>query len=154
MALIKSKGTVLTLGIAGAGAAVGQMISIDLPEAEVETFEADTLDNTNAGIPYKASGRIEGGSVGGELFMAVAGDLAPIVSFLTSGAANLSPDAAVNTASFAMTAGSAALTYPCNTAGLSLCGEALGRRGAGMAVGVAEHRRQIGSRSNRVVARG
>ncbi len=122
MAFIKSKGTILTLGIAGAGAAVGQMISIDLPEAEVETFEADTLDNTNAGIPHKASGRIEGGSVGGELFMAAASDLAPIVGFLTSGAANLAPDAAVNTASVAMTAGTATLTCTFNTAGMSLGG--------------------------------
>lgn len=123
MGLIKSKGAILSLGIAGASAAVGQMISIDLPEMEVETFEADTLDNTNAGIPYEASGRIEGGSVGGELFMASASDMAPILSFLTSGAANLDPEpAADNTASIAMTGGNTSLTCTFKTAGMSLGG--------------------------------
>lgn len=122
MGLIKSKGAVLNLGIAGASAAVGQMISIDLPEAEVETFEADTLDNANAGIPHKASGRIEGGSVGGELFLDTAAAMSPILGFLTNGAANLDPAADANTASVVMTAGTTNLTCTFNTAGMSLGG--------------------------------
>ena len=120
MALIKSKGTVLNLGIAGASAAVGQMISIDLPEMEVETFEADTLDNTNAGIPYKATGRIEGGSVGGELWLDPMVSSTAIRGFLVSGAANLTPAAASNTASVVL--GDESTTCTFNTAGMSLGG--------------------------------
>jgi hypothetical protein len=48
--------------------AVAQLISLDLPDMESETFEADTLDNTDAEIPYKGTGRSEGGSVGFEGF--------------------------------------------------------------------------------------
>ena len=39
-----------------------------MPTAESETFEADTLDNTDAGILYGQTGRSEGGSCSGELF--------------------------------------------------------------------------------------
>ena len=120
MALIKAKGTTLNLGIAGASAAVGQMISIDLPEMEVETFEADTLDTSGAGIPYKASGRIEGGSVGGELFLDPMVSSTAIKSFLISGAANLSPAAASNTATIVLGDGSTTFTFA--TAGMSLGG--------------------------------
>ena len=120
MALIKSKGTVLTLGIAGTGAAIGQMISIDLPEMEVETFEADTLDTSGAGIPHKASGRIEGGSLGGELFIASASSMSYILGFLTSGASSLSPAAASNTASIVLGDLSTTLTFA--LAGMSLGG--------------------------------
>ncbi len=120
MAFIKSKGTVLNLGIAGASAAIGQMISVDLPEMEVETFEADTLDNSNAGIPYKASGRIEGGSVGGGLWLDPMVSSTAILGFLVSGAANLSPSAASNTASVVLGDGSTTCTF--NTAGMSLGG--------------------------------
>lgn len=68
MAIVKSKGTVFSMGVGGASAAIAQMITVDLPEHEVETFEADTLDNTDEGIPHKSSGRVEGGSAGGEMF--------------------------------------------------------------------------------------
>jgi hypothetical protein len=34
-----------------------------------ENYEADTLDNANAGIPYNQTGRTEGDSVGFELFL-------------------------------------------------------------------------------------
>ena len=69
MSIIKSKGTVFSMGVGGASAAIAQVISLDLPEQAVETFEADTLDNSGVGIPYKSTGRVEGGSVGGELFL-------------------------------------------------------------------------------------
>ena len=120
MALIKAKGTTLNLGIAGASAAVGQVISLELPEMEVETFEADTLDNTNAGIPYKASGRIEGGSVSGELFLDPMVSSTAIKSFLISGAGNLSPAAASNTATIVLGNGTTTFTFA--TAGMSLGG--------------------------------
>lgn len=68
MAIMVGKGTALQESIASVYTAIGQIISIDLPECENETFEADYLDNTVAGIPYQASNRSEGGSVGFEIF--------------------------------------------------------------------------------------
>ena len=52
--------------IATAFTPVAQIISLDGPGMASETFEADTLDNTDAGIPYQSTGRTEGGSVSGE----------------------------------------------------------------------------------------
>src|SRR5688572_12231797 len=69
MAIIRSKGTILKIEIASTLTAVAQLISLDLPEGAAETFEADTLDNANAGIPHKPTGRTEGGSVGFEGFL-------------------------------------------------------------------------------------
>ena len=69
MAKVKSKGTVLKQVIATTYTAVAQIISIDLPDAEGETYESDTLDNSSAGIPYDPTGRSEGGSCGFELFL-------------------------------------------------------------------------------------
>ena len=68
MAKVKSKGTALQQQVSGAYAAIAQIISLDGPGCESETFEADTLDNTDAGIPHKPTGRAEGGSLSGELF--------------------------------------------------------------------------------------
>ncbi|MCH7700664.1 MAG: hypothetical protein IID37_03150 [Planctomycetes bacterium] len=68
MSKVIGKGTVLQESIATVFTAIAQIISLDLPEAETETVEADTLDNANAGIPYEATGRTEGGSVSGELY--------------------------------------------------------------------------------------
>lgn len=69
MAIIIGKGSVFDVEVASTLTAIAQLISIDLPEHEAETFEADTLDNSNPGIPYKATGRVEGGSVGLEGFL-------------------------------------------------------------------------------------
>jgi hypothetical protein len=68
MSKIKCKGTALAQEIASVYTTVAQVISLELPTVESETFEADTLDNTDAGIPYQATGRTEGGSCSGELF--------------------------------------------------------------------------------------
>jgi hypothetical protein len=68
MAKIKCKGTVLQQEISSTFTAVAQVISTDGPEAESETYESDTLDNTVSGIPYDETGRTEGGSLSGELF--------------------------------------------------------------------------------------
>ena len=83
MSIIKSKGTVFSMGVGGASTAIAQIISLDLPEQAVETFEADTLDNSGVGIPYKSTGRVEGGSVGGELFFNTTTH-SIIIGFLTS----------------------------------------------------------------------
>ncbi len=69
MAVIRCKGTVLQQMLGTVYTAVSQLISLDLPDMEAETFEADTLDNANAGIPHKGTGRTEGGSVGFEGFL-------------------------------------------------------------------------------------
>ena len=69
MAFVPGKGTVFELEVATVATAISQLMSIDLPEHEAETFEADTLDNANPGIPYKPTGRVEGGSVGVEGFL-------------------------------------------------------------------------------------
>ena len=68
MAHVICKGTALQQLIGTVYTAIAQLISLDLPEAESETYEKDTLDNTDAGIPYGATGRSEGGSLGFELF--------------------------------------------------------------------------------------
>jgi hypothetical protein len=85
MAKVKCKGTVLQQYLVATFTPVAQIISLDLPDMEAETFEADTLDNANAGIPYDPTGRTEGGSVGGELFYdpALAGHQA-ILTLLTT----------------------------------------------------------------------
>jgi hypothetical protein len=69
MTIRRCKGTVLKKGVAEVLAAVSQVIGIDLPNEEAETFEADTLDNADPGIPYQSTGRVEGGSLGFELFL-------------------------------------------------------------------------------------
>lgn len=68
MSKIKSKGTALQLSVASVYTTVAQVVSLDGPSMESETYESDTLDNTSAGIPYSPTGRTEGGSVSGELF--------------------------------------------------------------------------------------
>ena len=68
MAQLKTKGSILEQSIATVFTAVAQIISIDLPKFASETYEADTIDNSNAGIPHKPTGRTEGDSLGFELF--------------------------------------------------------------------------------------
>lgn len=68
MAKIKSKGTVLKQDISAQLTAIAQIITISLDGAESLTYDANTLDNTSAGIPYEPTGYSEGGSVSGELF--------------------------------------------------------------------------------------
>ena len=70
MTQVICKGTQLQMIIAGtAYVPVAQLISLDLPDMEAETREADTLDNADAAIPHKGTGRSEGGSVGFEGFL-------------------------------------------------------------------------------------
>ena len=69
MTKIACKGTTLQQTVASVFADIAQVISLDGPSMESETFEADTLDNSDAGIPYQPTGRTEGGSLSGELFL-------------------------------------------------------------------------------------
>jgi len=68
MTVIASKGTTLQQTVAAALVDIAQVISLDFSGMESETFESDSLDNTDAGIPHQATGRTEGGSVSGELW--------------------------------------------------------------------------------------
>ncbi len=68
MAKLISKGTAIQQTISAAFVTIAQVISTDGPGLESETFECDTLDNTDAGIPYAPTGRSEGGSFSGEMF--------------------------------------------------------------------------------------
>jgi len=69
MAKIKTKGTALQLEIASVYTAIGQIISLSGPGGKSEDYQSDTLDNANAGIPRSLTGRSEGGSVSGEVYM-------------------------------------------------------------------------------------
>ena len=64
----RCKGTVVSQDLVSTYVTVASVISIDLPDMETETYEADTLDNTGAGILYQPTGRTEGGSMSGEIF--------------------------------------------------------------------------------------
>ena len=68
MQQVKSKGTILSVYTGAGYTAIAQVISLDLPEMETETYEADFLANTSPGIPYFPTGRTEGGKCSGELF--------------------------------------------------------------------------------------
>jgi len=68
MAQVVCKGTVLKQTISSVLTAVAQVISLEVAESKGETYEADTLDNSGAGIPKKPTERAEGGDVTGELF--------------------------------------------------------------------------------------
>lgn len=69
MTKIICKGTKFQIAVADVLTDIAQVISIELPEAQSETFESDTLDNELAGIPYDPTGRTEGGSASMELFL-------------------------------------------------------------------------------------
>jgi hypothetical protein len=111
MAICKCKGAALKQTIATVLTAVAQIISLDGPEQEAESFEADTLDNADAGIPYKPTGRTEGGSLSGEMFFdpALLGHQ-HMLDLLTD------PQSEAWTLTFADTAGT---IWPFNGAGLS-----------------------------------
>jgi hypothetical protein len=68
MAKIKCKGTVLQQTLATVLTPVAQIIDLSGPDMEAETAECDTLDNSDAGIPYMSTGRTEGGSLSGNMF--------------------------------------------------------------------------------------
>lgn len=69
MTKIACKGTALQQYLGTTFTTVAQVITLELPNAETETFECDTLDNTSAGIPHQTTERTEGGSCSGDLFL-------------------------------------------------------------------------------------
>jgi len=103
---VACKGTVLEQYISSAYVAVAGVISIDLPAPEGETYEADYLANAGAGIPYAATGRVEGGKCSGELWLdptASGGNHSSQLALLTTPnvlgpAANSSPSSTSQTA--------------------------------------------------------
>ena len=66
---VLSKGTSLQAYVSAAYVSVSAVISLDLPQQEQEHFEADYLANPSPGIPYLPTGRTEGGSCSGELWL-------------------------------------------------------------------------------------
>ena len=69
MSVLKCKGTTVQAEVSAVLTDLAQVISFSGPGAEVETFEADYLDNTDPGIPYLPSGRVEGNSFDFELWL-------------------------------------------------------------------------------------
>ena len=66
MAKVVSKGTQLQLTIAQVLTTIAQVISLDGPGAEVETYEATALDS-GVGKEHKPTGYADGGEVSGDL---------------------------------------------------------------------------------------
>jgi hypothetical protein len=69
MAKLKCKGSVLEQTVSSSFVAIAQVIGMSGPDMESETFDADTLENPDAGILYAPTGRTEGGSLSGDLFL-------------------------------------------------------------------------------------
>lgn len=57
MAKYPCKGALLKLGTGGVLVTVGQVIEMDVGAQDPETFDADTLNNTTAGMPKLPTGR-------------------------------------------------------------------------------------------------
>lgn len=112
---IASKGSSLSIGAGNAAAAIASLISLDGPEIESETFEADTLDNNTAGIPYLPTGRVEGGKIGGEVFLSSANKAAVLSSIATMASSFNTTNAVVSYGS-----GNSAITFSMALAGMGL----------------------------------
>lgn len=68
MAFVTCKGTKLQASIATVFTPIAQLLDMKLPTMKSETFEGDTLDNEEAGIPKKPTGRTDAGDVSASLF--------------------------------------------------------------------------------------
>lgn len=62
------KGSAFQVTISSVLTTVASAISIDAPEQKMETFDADSLDNTDAGIIHAPTMRTEGGEAQVEFF--------------------------------------------------------------------------------------
>lgn len=69
MSVIKCKGTAIEAEVSSVLTPLAQVLSFSGPGPEVETFEADYLDNSSAGIPYLPTGRVEGNSFDFEIWL-------------------------------------------------------------------------------------
>lgn len=67
MTKIPGKGTVIKQTVSGTPTAIAQVISIDIADMEVLTYDSNTLD-AGVGVPYDETGQTEGGSWNLELF--------------------------------------------------------------------------------------
>lgn len=68
MTILKSKGTKLQHSISAVLTDIAQVIGIEGPDPEVETFNANHLGVTTAGIPKKPTGNTDGGTLTFDLF--------------------------------------------------------------------------------------
>lgn len=68
MAKIASKGTLLKAEIASVFTTIAQVIDLNGPDAEVQTFPSNTLDQAGAGIGKEPTGFTDGGTISGNLF--------------------------------------------------------------------------------------
>ena len=98
MSKIPSKGTKIQSEIATVLTDVAQVLSIDGPGGDVETFEADDLNSCLAGVPMKPTGRAKGGTLNFDVFFdpALAGHqalLALITTPASTSWAEVFPDA-------------------------------------------------------------
>lgn len=69
MAKLINKGSVLEQTVSSSFVPIAQVIGMSGPDMVTETFDADTLDNPDAGILHAPTGRAEGGSLSGDLFL-------------------------------------------------------------------------------------
>ena len=69
MAVVICKGTVVKQTIASVLTAVAQVISVDVGDTKVETFDSTTLDATGSSKTKTATGYAEPGDVSMELFL-------------------------------------------------------------------------------------
>ena len=60
---VKCKGTLLQAEIAGVFTSIAQLIDLDGPEADVETFDSTTLDTVGAGKECEVTGYADPGEV-------------------------------------------------------------------------------------------
>lgn len=68
MAIVKTKGTVLQMTISSVLTSIAQVISLNRGEDKNESFDADYLAKSGAGIPKAATGRTAVGNISGEKF--------------------------------------------------------------------------------------
>lgn len=82
---IPGKGTVIKHNLGAGLVAIANVISIDIDEAEVETYDMTTLDTSDAGKEYGRTGYVESNSVSYEIFLdpALAGHQG-ITDFITT----------------------------------------------------------------------
>lgn len=67
MAKLRCKGTLLQQDLANTFTTVAQVTDITTEGMESESVETDSLDNTSAGIPSTATGRVKPGTVSAEV---------------------------------------------------------------------------------------
>lgn len=68
MSKFVSKGTALQLSIASVYTTVIQMITINAPDANVQTYDATALDTVGAGEEHLPTGYVDGGICSGTAF--------------------------------------------------------------------------------------